>query len=406
MRPVPLFLTCAILAMLSSAPAALSYSQAPSPVGYEQLVEGHTVFHAMTVPSERLVGLFSSTTSEARQEEDPADAAASGAPSVFRERSPGVRWTNDQFLVGPYHQEARFSNPAGPEEAYSVSFATALMVRVDVHEGATQAKRTPCGGALIVVNAGERDPRPPIPPIGRDPVAYLESYLITDPNGNVWVTDAYADEGAPPVPTMWVVNLGGGLSFVPDAGLSCETKVDSPSAGHRDPGLNGACFHADPHGSGCPVANPRTYNALLYLGTGGLFVDHTPQPHDDPFNPTQTTACEAGTAWVCLYDDDNQEGNSHPFGPANAFTMGVCPPEWQTPGGSQANHGGSTTAAPQTAFPGSPSASAIGTCDNIHRTYVVDIYHSAYSRPAEPAQRRFAMIDTEGSDAAFGPSMA
>lgn len=318
---------------------------------------------------------------------------------------------------------------------------------------------------------------------------YRESYLITDPNDHVWIIDKYVQYsrvGTSTITpggvtttvvyssTVWVVNILGSPVFIPDDGIaSCgpyndlmsylynsyappaasgfsdETQQvddavgqawdptigsrlpyrDTPPMGYAEPSQNGYCYNGTP--APCDPVSPdqpvRLYNALLYFKLADLTVDGGPRDHSLVTDPTDTNGCEVGTEWVCPGDDDNREGNSHPFHPTPGATTTTpggrnprnpnnwpgdytpdavddanvlmphddvqpCPQVFQTdpsdPAYTNLNHGGST--------PG-----YYPYCSNIHATKNVDIYFSPAGRPFAPLFRVWGVQDTAGSTAPF-----
>lgn len=391
--------------VLALSPHAVSTDIATQPVWFESVVEGHTVFQAIAFAKAEPAAMATPGPLPNVAPADMGTTANADEPGtlVERIRFPGVLWTNDQFLV-PASMMERHAETGGPSmERNRVDFAAGLMTLLMVQDQPGGPLRTPCGGALLVVNAGDPDPRTGTTIAGladQEPV-YRESYLVTDPNDRMWITDVYTPEVGSG--TVWVTNLGGGAVFTPDTGSACAAYDDLPPAGFQEPSSNGYCFAGTSADPGCTGAPSRRYNAVTYLKADSLEFQYPPVDHSDATQPYATNACSVGSSWNCPQDYDHQEGFSHPFRPAGATSSDACLPPWRTPGGTQANHGGSTSTLSHEWYSQSPLTSGKGSCDPYHATFNVDSYYSPTWRPAQPTVRAFAILDTNGVEERFGP---
>lgn len=194
-------------------------------------------------------------------------------------------------------------------------------------------------------------------------------------------------------------------------------RQDTPPAGYAEPGRNGYCYNGNYDGdddgaadctatSTSPVQPIRLYNALLYFKLADLTDAGTPRDHST-FG-TDTNGCQVGTEWECPGDNDDAEGNSHPFHPTPGAAAGTpggrnpantahtdtpannCPVPFSY-GTEETNHGGSAAV----------DAGLPAYCDNLHATRNVDIYFSPAGRPFVPLIRNFVITDTQGKEAAF-----
>jgi hypothetical protein len=194
----------------------------------------------------------------------------------------------------------------------------------------------------------------------------------------------------------------------PCAGYA-EPAGNSPS-GAGTPGNNGSggyCYDGNTHQVGSDCKNKalyptRIYNALLYFHLEDLRTPGTPITHDGANG--DTNGCQTGTEWACPNNDDNAEGNSHPFNPYGnsatapsnaAYTASPCPPAYENADPAAdtntVNHGGSAA----------QDAGNAPYCDHTHATRQIDIYFDAAGRPLAPLNRNFETTDTTGSSAPF-----
>lgn len=347
------------------------------------------------------------------------------------------------------------TSPDDPDSAWVnvTTDGTTPSASSDIPTGVNDPDRVfdqPVGHALIPKDMGQF----------ADTFSYEESYLITDPNDHVWVIDKYMSYtriGTNTLPgtatvyarPVWAVNILGSPVFIPDDGIvSCgpyndlisnlygyapgqasgydtsgaddpvgtawDPTVgeavpyrDNPVGGYDEPSTNGFCYNGNPQP--CAGVKPtlpiRLYNALLYFKLADLTVAGDPRDHSDHVNSGDTNGCQVGTEWQCPDDDDDREGNSHPFHPTPGAGTPPNPPHTDTGlcpgyptvgnafynGDEISNHGGSARA----------DAGDAPYCDNLHATRNVDIYFSAAGRPFAPVYRNWALIDTAGSDAPF-----
>lgn len=233
--------------------------RAPPPT--QALVEGHTVF--ATIDAHQAIDPFSSSSVVAARASAPDPTLATAEVALRIRRDAGVLWFNDQYLVEP---STTFTEKLGPNHTVESRFGASLAVLVRADDG--RGIREPCGGAVMVVNVGDPDPRGYAMAAvdGEDAVAggsadkawvgvdsrgpeaysdgiasatfgsvlgdsgifaydYVESYRIADPNDRVWVVDKYQAmariglAGGTSVPytfPVWVVNMHGNEVFVPD----------------------------------------------------------------------------------------------------------------------------------------------------------------------------------------------
>ncbi|MFP5380170.1 MAG: hypothetical protein ACLGHP_10575, partial [Vicinamibacteria bacterium] len=328
-----LALAFALALSLSTLGAAVSYSD---PVA-EGLVEGHTVYAILEVTA-------SATT--AHQEFAAAVAVLIQETQVVRSASrfAGVLWFNDQYLASP-----------------------SASARADA------TRRIPCTGAVLAVNAGDPDPRG-FGLEAYDTPNYVESYFITDPNDHTWNVDKWNISGT----LVWTVALrdiqagysipddgecrGGAYSERPCGDELVDTNLcrpvsgayrflpdDAPGSYARDPGANGHAYRS------------RQYNALLYFYLEDLQRPATPKNHTEGSADWKAdgTGCQppvpgSDRAFPCPGNDDDREGNSHPYNPSGSWMNR----RWA----GQGNHGGSDDC---------KGASD----DDCHATRLIEIYY-------------------------------
>jgi hypothetical protein len=342
------------LAVLMVVPALGAATPIVVPPVPEQLVEGHTVF---TVIEQ----VTTNTTSS--QEFAAAVAVLVREASVIQsnERFPGVLWFNDQYLVDPVSNANNNPNI-----------------------------RYPCTGAVMAANAGDT-----IPPAPGTTETYIESYLITDPNDNQWNVDKWSETSALATYPVWTVALLGNDAGAntPDDGVSNCNPFNDCS------GLLTQCPASD-NGSGSGFPTPGAtgylkYNAVLYFYLEDLTVAGANKFHN-PAGPQTYTAgadasgCQVGTnpvfpdQWPCPNNNDDQEGNSHPFNPFNGLPVCVnCV--------GRGNHGGSAGVIPGTNQGGDGVQGS-------HATRDIDLVYTAHPTPLT---RNYRVIDTEGSTAPY-----
>jgi hypothetical protein len=301
--------------------AALSSATVPIAAHPATLVEGHTV-HA-TLGAAAAVA--------------PNGLPVKGTPitqPIFASTEstfPGVRWFNDQYVVDP------LANSGEPRRDFSAGAAVLV---------SDASGRTPCTGALFVVDHGAADPRGSL-----TQESYLESYIVTDPNDRTWNVDRWAspiDGGS--VYTVAINDNQDGYN-VPDDGTSNCAPVRDGVIAHGQ-GDNGLTYP----GRETLVPGGIQYNTYVFAFTSDLHVAGALVAHQSG---------GAGRAAGAL------AGNSHAFDP--------LPGLLRSPASS---HGGSDGAA--------------GT----HATRQVDLYYGATDAPLV---RQFRLVDsTEGSLAPFG----
>lgn len=326
----------------------------------EQLVEGHTVFTVIEIA--RVVN----TT-----EEEFAAAVAVLVRERILDRNanrfPGVLWFNDQYLVDP-------SQSAG---------------------GVVTRFRTPCSGAVIATDAGDVG-AVDYDLLGRPTITTAtygnESYLITDPNEATWVIDLWNTSYGTHLWSSAIVN-DQVRSGTPDDGV-CNGRTYSdnwctytnttilPERCDRNEATN--LFEPDRRRNatgqnGMPYRNVQ-YNALLYMRLHHLGVAGPNKDHSDgsPDWFADTNACHRNFA-NCPGNNDDREGNSHPFNPETPWPVNNYD--------GKDNHGGSAD------------------CDGdgrleqpCHATRRIDVYYG-YVTP--PLNRNFQRIDTVGAEAPY-----
>jgi len=371
----------------------------------EQLVEGHTTFAVIrAVPANNTTQTdFAAAVAVLVREIPHNDVYA---------RFPGVLWFNDQYLITPSGGNTGASQPA---------------------------ERYPCG-AIIVANQGDA-----VPTDGNgvhiipSTATYVESYYITDPRDNHWITDKWTDGGV----TLWSVATGNGQSespfaSAPDDGVRTCGKAggsfqngcyppfvdDTPEGSdpifHEDPvyhdnnsktladplGHEGRnqmlCFSQNPStksgdqsptpygyicGSGTQRCNGEAYNAVVFffledLTNAGAPKNHTKGSTD--YN-SDVSGC-SDPSWPCPAGDDNREGNSHPYNPIPKNSATGAWPNYIAEGRN--NHGGSADC----------TGDSVNDA-NCHATRNVDIYFG-YRQHALPT-RTWRVFDAEGSTAPY-----
>lgn len=408
----------ALLAILLAQAAAAGFLDVS--VASERVVEGHTVYLALGAADDPVASEFR-----------PAHAPDPGV-GVFELRKPGVLWFNHEYLVAP-----QILLDAGDDvpDGHALESAAAVAI-LAVHPDGSY----PCGGAILAVNAGDPDPRQALVhadgatlgghalPVVTDD--YEESYLVSDPNGHSWIIDKYTRITR--TTTAWdpaslglvltvqetvhagpvfVVNLGGGRDFAPDAGACIDigtrgldqarsapcsvglpslpgtVLTDAPCAGAMPRNAGGFCYEGPGAGSdaACREAalavGPRLYNALLFLPMESLVWEGAPVDHATPSGATN--GCAVGTRWTCPAGDEEREGDSHGFAPL------PMPLAYSSCLDGGINHGG---------FAAEP-----GWCTPRHETRGIDVYYSAQARPPPPQQYNFVVFDTKGTGAGAGP---
>ncbi|MHB8604813.1 MAG: hypothetical protein ACYDCK_06110 [Thermoplasmatota archaeon] len=165
----------------------------------------------------------------------------------------------------------------------------------------------------------------------------------------------------------------------------------------------------------------RLYNALLWFyltGSGacgpyGYNCGGDPHltPHDvlvtsrAPHGIADTNGCQVGTEWVCPGNNDNAEGNSHPFNPPGVYVPTVFDPTGTVaPTGTPITGTGSWYDV-QDLVQGRVCSSGTdpntGKCNAgehvAHNRGQIDLYFSGLARPLEPPVRNFDTLDYTGS---------
>lgn len=336
-------LVLVLAAVILAVPASFAEPVVVPPVS-EFAVEGHTVYAVIestfregsnaAVPPPYAKGPL------ARSLGLPPLPQPSGAPTAN-----AVRWMNDQDLV-----------PSGGARGAAV----AVLVRENAIVPGFAGSRSPCTGAVIAVDAGSMDPRQFAE--GWLPLSYQESYFVRDPNQNEWVIDMWMGESWDgTLPIFTVALLGASASSpVPDDGASdCAPFVDRARA-HEPEG------RAYPDGRGGSLE----YNALLYLPIDRLTVAGPSKDHRAGSWDLDVDVAACSLASACPGNDDDREGNSHPYAPY------------------------------QPLFPSRPEARRApeenvcpGPLDGCHDTRMLDLYYGPWP---EPAMRVFTLVDAEG----------
>lgn len=309
----------------------------------EQLVEGHTVF--LTIEA------YPNATREERFAAAVAVLVQERTHTEVKSRFPGVLWSNDQYLVDPMQDTDRNTR-----------------------------NRYPCTGAVIAVNRGD--------PVDRDPAGkwtlinatYLnESYLITDPTDHQWDIDLWLTRFGTYAWTVALNNDPAGYG-IPDNNARCNGREASSSLleQRQDPGEHGIDHPCD----GC---RDLKWNALLYFRLEHLRFANASKDHRENVGPDwwqDAAACHDSytNQWTCPADDDDREGNSHPYNPDLPYPLATYD--------GYKNHGGSDTC----------DATGILQQD-CHATRDVDIYYGYVMEP--PVVRRWAVFDVVGSAAPY-----
>lgn len=332
-----------------------------TPPQLERLVEGHTVFTVIEPVAPAL---------------EKGELAAAVAVLV-RERSfyttrfrfPGVLWFNDQYLVDP----------------------------VDDRD-AWDRVRYPCSGAVLVVNAGDPDPRI-LQNASLLAGGYVESYRVTDPNEFVWEIDKWnvsrpvaelavnsvPDPSRPDNVTVWTVHL-----------LQGQLRTLEPDNGecNRNPVKDGARKATNPNGYGYPCGgnggpacqSGAWYNAVVFFFLEDLFLQATPKNHTEGSSDStndvsgchRTGSPQQKEKWPCPGGpDDDREGNSHPYNPE---PLGMANLERNSHGYSD-------------------DCTGDGLLDfECHATRRVDVYYGTAPRPLV---RTWRVTDDIGGDAPY-----
>lgn len=195
-----------VLAVALATPAALLPAGATSGGITVRLVDAHTV-HTIVGPAHDSVERAAPHALNTFGMALTATVATEGDGSTFS----GIRWLNDQYVLDPSN------TPLPPGRAAG---AFGLSVLFSLPDGAT-----PCEGSVLVVPAGNADPRGWI---GGAHAAYVESYLVTDPSDHKWVTHVWknimTNERVALVP---ILNNEAGASAIPNAGSECSPYVNN-----------------------------------------------------------------------------------------------------------------------------------------------------------------------------------
>lgn len=290
------------------------------------------IFLATPMPEDLVEGHTVFTTIEPIARNTTAIRFAAAVAVLVREfrtdrsllRAPGVLWFNDQYLTDPSNGNKKAD------------------VRI----------RYPCG-SVLAVNAG--DPAPSSLELNMS--NYRESYFITDPAGAQWYVDKWIVNGT----KAWSVAINGNQA-------RANATTDDADCGKR----SSAGFD---------------YNAVLYFWLEDLNVTGK-KDHRVP--SADVNGCQNGVynykddvnEWPCPADDDDAEGNSHPYNPGRDYS----------PLGGQnstraGGHGGSADCDP---LPGYDA--------NCHATSRIDIYYRGIQ---PPSPRNVTFYDTQGSNAPY-----
>ena len=376
--------TAVLLTIPMVGAAAVVYA----PAEQEQLVEGHTVFTVITVRN---------GTAE-KQEQFAAAVAVLVREQVrqidYQDRFPGVLWFNDQYLVNPQNDR--------PTDVYP------------------QFTRYPCG-AVIAVNEGDPLPKVNSVPIVPSTAGYVETYHITDPNDQVWDVDKWIyDPDANATTTnsflIWSVptlgSTSGNYTTGDDGKRECSAVTSSEGTGCQiynlpftddtmQPGQpvqrwNRSDVYEDNGAwegrSSCLVRHSRDsgidYNAVLYFFLDDLTKPGTVKDHrvTTGADRNDRDGCQVGySAWPCPDNDDNKEGNSHPYNPRRPWPLQVSE--------GRGNHGGST---------GCGGDEIGGGQQYFHATCNIDVYfgYVAATMPL-PTERVYRVWDVEGRTAPY-----
>lgn len=336
----------------------------------DQLVEGHAVFTTIEIVN-------ASVTSS----EHFAAAVAVLVRELIEERRslrfPGVLWFNDQYLTGPQDE------------------------RIDDHD-----VRYPCSGAVLAMNDGSTDVFPTDANgtyYHGNNSTYVESYSIRDVHDNAWIVDKWR---LPSGRLLWSVPImNDQLDYSERDDGACEGSVYSDTPCGGVPSVGVGCLQVGPPTSGLPLPStharspgdndwgypcgnatapcvPILYNALLYLRLEDLDVPSLEKNHTEESADwwDDASGCDARTAdYPCPDDDDDREGNSHPFNPERPW------PAQRYDG--RENHGGSDDCVGN------------GTLQQeCHGTRLIRI---VFGYAAAPLARDYWLIDVPGSDAPY-----
>lgn len=315
-----------------------------APWAHDELVEGHTVFLSLGNVTDATGRIETAAALAVLVREHQGDK-----PLM---RFPGVLWFNDQYLTSP------------------------------VAPGAASATvRHPCTGAVLAVERGNPSPLDFVYALER--WEYVESYHVTDPNDREWDVDKWVVLDPLGEFFVWsvAINNAAGASMTPDDGTSaCEpvrdqgcptplgattcsrpSLIESPSPDEAMRCLSpGAC-------------EQLRYNAVLFFRMGDFATSGAPRNHSKGADEGSVSGCQPGTEWACPADDDDREGDSHPY----------IPRLLQDPTEGY-------------------SADCTGDGDvdkHCHRTVDIDIYFGI--APA-PVMREYWIDDRVGSEAAYG----
>ena len=393
-------------ALMVAAPTLGAAAVVYAPAQAEQLVEGHTVFTVITVRNGTV-----------EQKEEFAAAVAVLVREQIRkidyeDRFPGVLWFNDQYLVNPEQN-----------------------VPVDT---AVSETRYPCG-AVIAVNEGDALPKVNGTPIVPATAQYVESYRVTDPNDATWEVDKWSYDPDANASTansflVWSVptrdssatnytsgddgrwkcsalsdhKMGCGLPLLPFTDETPQDPQPRPPgypASQPWPQRRSDVYEDDEAEEGrkeClgdrvgvdslnqyplanrPTANGRLgtegYNAVLFfflqdLTRPGALKDHKTADAGD------ASRCQVGySAWPCPGEDDDKEGNSHPYNPKRPWPLQLSE--------GRDNHGGSK---------GCGAGEIGGGPQYQHATCDVDVYFGYVAAPLPlPTERVWRVNDVEG----------
>jgi hypothetical protein len=251
---VPTILVLGVLVLVATPLVPATAPGLDAPTLGVRAVEGHTTFAMLG--SAALLGGPVVPHAEGAPMHTTVSSTLSPPPSgpvARHDYFPGVRWTNDQFLVDPVNNVI---NGPGPVHT-NVQFATAVALL------AGDAGTTPCTGTAFLVPHGAADPRGLA-------LRYQDSTLVTDPNDIQWTTDSWL---APDGSHVWSV------------AVQCAVTDSALAQGAAYPGRDGLA----------PTGFRYSALAFLMLDPGAV--------------------APAGALGHTASTDGALDGNSHPFDP-------------------------------------------------------------------------------------------
>lgn len=411
----------------------------------ERLVEGHTVF--------TVIEQVNATT--ANKNEFAAAVAVlvrEATANTVSERFPGVLWFNDQYLVDPVDNSNNNVNirypctgsVAGDNQGdFLTNPVDPGTPGVPGSHGANSQFSAYVAGVPGVGSPGYVESYLITDP--NDHQWNVDKWDVTGGAGTLplWTVAMEDNQAGYDTPDDGVSNCAPYVEATQQTPVSCGAGDGNVALG-IPPGQNPGHCDANPSnptavgigGSGSPdypttgtTCDPTTilgqnlgnscdlkYNAVLFfylgdltVGAGDLLhcssqVDYTPRPAacppvapDGTATGADVSGCQAGTnpifadQWPCPGNDDNKEGNSHPYNPFNGLP--VCP---NCVG--RDNHGGSGGTTPgDPTYAGADQVNSAAT-GHSHATRMVDLWYG--NNPA-PNPRAYRVVDTEGSLAPF-----